>query len=84
MALTFRRGELIWTVSEQYNEHDLAWNIDVVRQGAQGRWVRQRHRYDGQAATLYFLGERALTDEEFRAARAASTPFDVDAWKDRA
>ena len=81
LALTLRRGELVWVVDERYDEPHTTWFIDAVRLGAQGRWVRQRHRYDGQARTLYFLGERALSDQEFRAARTSGTPFEVAAWQ---
>jgi hypothetical protein len=70
-------GELVWVTTERYDEPQTMWYLDVVRLGAQGRWVRMRHRYDAQAETLYFLGESPLTDAEFRAARQNGTPFDV-------
>lgn len=81
LALTLGRDELVWSVAERYDEANTTWYIEIVRQGAQGRWVRQRHRYDAQAGTLYFLGERALSDEEFRNARRAGTPFDAARWQ---
>lgn len=71
IALVLRRDEHVWIADERFDEAALIWHIDLVRQGANGRWVLQRHRYDGQANVLYYLGERALTDEEFRAARSA-------------
>jgi hypothetical protein len=79
LAHTLSRDELVWTASERYDDPSTTWFIEVVRQGAQGRWVRQRHKYDAQAATLYFLGESALGDEEFRQARRAGQAFDVAA-----
>jgi hypothetical protein len=81
LAHVLRLGELVWIVEERYDAPTTTWDIDAVRLGAQGRWVRQRHRYDGQAQTLYFLGERALSDQEFRKARQSGTPFDVAAWQ---
>jgi hypothetical protein len=76
-------GELVWVAAERYDDEQTMWQLDVVRLGAQGRWVRMRHRYDAQAETLYFLGESALSDEEFRRARQSGTPFDVAAWQAR-
>lgn len=70
-------GELVWLLSERYDEAQTTWYIDAARLGAQGRWVRTRHRYDGQAETMYYLGESALSDAEFRAVRRSSQPFDV-------
>lgn len=81
LAHRLNPAEAVWTVSERYDEAQTAWDLDVVRLGAQGRWVRMRHRYDAQAETLYFLGERALSDEELRAARSSGTPFDVAGWQ---
>ncbi|MFO7169039.1 MAG: hypothetical protein DIU80_013540 [Chloroflexota bacterium] len=83
LARVLRRGELVWIVEERYDAPHTTWYIDAVRLGAQGRWVRQRHRYDAQAETLYFLGERPLSDQEFRAARQNGTLFDVAAWQDQ-
>ena len=83
LALTFDRTELVWLVGERYDPTTPAWIIDVVRQGASGRWMRQRHRFDEQAKVLYYLGESALSDEEFRAARRSGTIFPVAEWQDR-
>ncbi|HWQ12782.1 MAG TPA: hypothetical protein VNL77_08280 [Roseiflexaceae bacterium] len=81
LAHILRRDELVWVVSERYDEAKTTWDIDIVRQGAQGRWMRQRHRYDAQAGTLYFLGEAALSDEEFRSSRRSGTRFEVGALR---
>ena len=83
LALTFRRSELVWLAAEQYDPTTPAWNIDVVRQGAAGRWIRQRARFDEQAQVLYYLGETSLSDAEFRAARQKGTIFPVAEWQDR-
>ena len=83
LAQTFRRSELVWLLSERYDPVTPSWLIDIIRQGAMGRWVRQRYRFDEQAEVLYFLGESALRDDEFRAARRAGTIFPVPEWQDR-
>ena len=83
LALTFRRSEMVWLVGERYDPTTPAWNIDVVRQGATGRWVRQRSRYDEQAKVLYYMGESALSDAEFREARKSAAVFPVADWQDR-
>src|SRR5262245_19133411 len=83
-ALTFRRSEMVWLVGERYDPTTPAWNLDVVRQGATGRWVRQRFRYDEQAKVLYYMGESALGDAEFRDARRSGAVFPVADWQDRA
>jgi hypothetical protein len=82
-ALTIRRSELIWLLQEQYDPSTPAWNIDVARMGANGRWVRHRTRFDEQAQVLYFLGETPLSDTEFRAARKQGQIFPVAEWQDR-
>ncbi len=74
-------AEKIWIVREQFHPHEIFWDLDIVRQGAQGDWVRQRYRYDGQSETIYYLGESALSVAEFRAARKSLPRFDVVAWK---
>ena len=71
----FRPGELIWLLSERYNSAAGAWDIDILRQGAAGRWVRQRYRFDTQDEVLYFLGESSLTDDQFREARRSGRLF---------
>jgi len=83
LALTFRRSDMVWLVAETYDPTTPAWNIDVVRQGATGRWVRQRSRFDEQAQVLYYLGETPLDDAEFRAVRQKYPVFPVAEWQDR-
>ena len=77
LAQTFRRTEMAWLVAEKYDPSTPAWNLDVVRQGATGRWVRQRTRFDEQAQILYYLGETPLTDAQFREMRRTHAPFPV-------
>lgn len=84
MARTFNGNELVWLMQERYDPTTPAWNIDVVRQGALGCWMRQRYRFDEQAEVLYWLGESALSDAEFRAARRNGKLFPVAEWQDRA
>jgi len=84
LAQTFRRSELVWLVEERYDPTTPAWNIDVMRQGMNGRWVRQRFRFDEQAQVLYYMGEMPLSDAEFRAARKQSPIFPIAEWQDRA
>jgi hypothetical protein len=84
LALTFRRSEMVWLVGERYDPTTPAWYLDVVRQGATGRWVRQRFRYDTQARVLYYMGESVLTDAEFRDIRKSGAVFPVADWQDRA
>ena len=83
IAQTFRRNELVWLVEERYDPTTPAWNIDMVRQGAAGRWVRQRGRFDEQAQVLYYMGETPLSDAEFRAVRKQGQIFPVAEWQDR-
>ena len=83
LARTFRRNELVWLMGERYDPSTPAWLLDIVRQGAMGRWVRQRYRFDEQAQVLYFLGERALSDAQFRAARREGTIFQVSDLQDQ-
>jgi hypothetical protein len=52
-----------------------------VRQGTAGRWVRQRTRFDQQANVLYYLGETALSDAEFRAVRSKYQRFPISEWQ---
>ena len=83
LALTMRRSELVWLMDERYDRTTPAWNLDVVRQGANGRWVRQRARFDEQAQVLYYMGETPLSDAEFRTARQQGQIFPVAEWQDR-
>ena len=84
IALILRRSELVWMLEERYDPTTPAWNIDMARMGANGRWVRQRSRFDEQAQVLYFMGETPLSDAEFRAARKQGQIFQVAEWQDRA
>ncbi len=84
LALTFRRSDMVWLVAETYDPTTPAWNIDFVRQGAIGRWVRQRSRFDEQAQVLYYLGETPLSDAEFRAVRQKYPVFSVAELQDKA
>jgi hypothetical protein len=83
LALTLRRSELLWLMQERYDPTTPAWNLDVVRQGANGYWVRQRARFDEQAEVLYYMGETPLSEAEFRAARKQGQIFPVAEWQDR-
>jgi hypothetical protein len=83
LALTLRRNEMALLAGETYDPTTPAWNIDVIRPGAMGRWVRQRSRFDEQAHVLYYLGETSLSDAEFRAARRTAPVFDIATWQDR-
>jgi hypothetical protein len=83
LALTLRRSELVWLMQERYDPTTPAWNLDVVRQGANGSWVRQRARFDEQAQVLYYMGETPLNEAEFRAARKQGQMFPVAEWQDR-
>jgi hypothetical protein len=78
LARTFRRNERVWLVGQRYDAQLPGWLVDIVRQGANGRWVRQRHMFDESAKILHFRGESALSDAEFRLARREGTPFPFD------
>ena len=80
LARTLRANEIVWVVAERYDPVTPAWNLDFVRQGATGRWVRQRSRFDEQAQVLYYLGETPLTDEQFREVHRAFQPFPTAEW----
>lgn len=75
ITATFRKGERIWLLKEQHNPEIPAWDIDILRPGLSGRWMHQRYRYDTIAGVLYFFGEHALSDAEFREARRNAKPF---------
>lgn len=70
LTATLHDDELTWLVEERFNDQEATWYLGVVRMGANGRWMRQRYRFDAQSQTLYYLGERALSDAEFRDARS--------------
>jgi hypothetical protein len=82
LARTFRRGDLAWLVGTRYDPVGPGWLIDIVRQGATGRWVRQRHMFDEAAQILHYRGESVLGDAEFRAARREGTIFPMAEWQD--
>jgi hypothetical protein len=75
MARTFRDNERVWLVGTRYDPVLPGWLVDIVRQGATGRWVRQRYLFDESAKILHFRGESALSDAEFRLARSQGMPF---------
>ncbi len=79
LATAFKAHELVWLVHEQYDAANNAWIVDVVRQTLQGRWMRQRYRYDGLNRVIYFLGERVVSDQDLRELRRTGTVFPVDA-----
>ena len=83
LARILRRSEMAWLVGETYDPTTPAWNLDLVRQGAAGRWVRQRSRFDEQAEVLYYLGETPLSNAEFRAVRQKYPVFPVAEWQSR-
>lgn len=83
LALTFRNNEMAWLVGERFDPVTPSWLLDVVRQGATGRWVRQRSRFDIQAQVLYYLGETPLSDAEFREIRRNAQVFQVAEWQNQ-
>ena len=83
LARTFRRNERVWLVDTRYDPVGPGWLIDIVRQGAAGRWVRQRYMFDEAAQVLHYRGESTLGDAEFRLARKQSQIFPVAEWQDR-
>ena len=78
LARTFRRNERVWLAATRYDSVLPGWLIDIVRQGAAGRWVRQRYLFDEAAQIFHFRGESALSDAEFRRARHEGAPFPTD------
>jgi hypothetical protein len=84
LARIFRRGERVWLLGTRYDPVTPGWLIDIVRQGAAGRWVRQRHMFDEAAQVLHYRGESTLGDAEFRAARRDGSIFPVAEWQDQA
>lgn len=79
LARTFRAGELVWLLDERYEPMMPGWDINILRQGTNGRWMHQRYRFDAQSDVLYFMGEDALSDAEFRAMRRARALFPLAA-----
>jgi hypothetical protein len=81
LAKSFRAQEQVWLVGQTFDEPHTSWQLDVVRRGPMGRWVLQRYRFDAQAETLYFSGERFIEGSELSSIRASGSPFDVAAWQ---
>ena len=81
-ARLLRRDEQVWLLTERYDAELTNWYLDLLRTGGGGHWVRQRYRYDGQAETIYYIGESTLDDAAFRAARGKAIPFAVAALQD--
>ncbi len=77
LAKTFFQGELVWLLDERNEPVMPAWDMNILRQGAAGRWMHQRYRFDAQSDILHFLGEDALSDAEFREMRRKGTRFPV-------
>lgn len=71
----FRPDELVWLVDEQFKPVDTTWRVDMVRQGLQGAWMRQRFRYDVPSGVIYFLGERPLSEAELATVRRTGKLF---------
>ncbi len=78
LAMAFKPHELVWLVHEQYDTAHNAWIVDVVRQTIEGRWMRQRYRYDGLNRVIYFLGEHPVSDDDLTELRRTGTVFPVD------
>ncbi len=79
LATIFQHDELVWIIDEVFNAHDIAWNIDILRQGDAATWVQARYRYDAQADVIHYRGERALSSTEFRTARQQGRAFTAHA-----
>ncbi|MBU6334456.1 MAG: hypothetical protein KGS47_08635 [Chloroflexi bacterium] len=69
LASLWRSGEHVWSIHEEVDASGTTWRMDIVRQGSAGAWVCQRYRYDAEADTVYYIGERALSSDEFHNAR---------------
>jgi hypothetical protein len=82
LARTLRRGQRVWLLGTRYDPITPGWLLDIVRQGAAGRWVRQRYMFDEAAQVLHYRGESTLSDAEFRAARRDGSIFSVAEWQD--
>ena len=70
------RGERVWLLGTRYDPIGPGWLIDIMRQGAAGRWVRQRYMFDEAAQVLHYRGESTLGDAEFRTARREGSIFE--------
>jgi hypothetical protein len=83
LARTLGRNAHVWLVGTRYDPVGPGWLLDIVRQGAIGRWVRQRYMFDEAAQVLHYRGETPLSNAEFHAARREGTLFSVAEWQDR-
>jgi hypothetical protein len=77
LAHNLRPGEQAWLANEAYDAHHTTWLLDIARRGQMGSWVRQRYRYDAQSETLYFMGERMISQAELAQARSSGTRFPI-------
>ncbi len=80
LARTLRNDELVWMVAERFDAANTFWTFDIARRAADGRWFRQRYRFDGQANVLYFMGESSLSDAEFREMRRNGSVIPIAEW----
>lgn len=71
----FRDNETTWLLEEQYNAQDAVWRLDFLREGEQGRWMRQRYKYDVLRGVVFFMGESPIPDEQLRQLRRAGRRF---------
>lgn len=53
-------GEQIWLLEEHYDPEQETWRIDILRQESQGKWLRQRYRYDTINRNVYYAGSRPV------------------------
>lgn len=83
LSHSFPATEQIWMVDQSYDAAHTSWQLDILRRGAMGHWVRQRYRFDGQAETIYFLGDRTLSAAEASTARTAGIAFPVAEWQNK-
>lgn len=75
LATMFKDGERVWLACETYDPQANAWLLDVVRQVEQGRWMRQRFRYDVPTGVIFFFGIRPVSDEELASLRHEASVF---------
>ncbi len=69
LSAILKEGETAWRVSETYDDIEKTWNVDIIRMGPQGLWMKQRYKYDVLTGVFYFFGQRPLDDEEFATLR---------------
>lgn len=60
---------LVWIVEEQFVQNGPTWQVTLVCQGLQGRWMRRRYRYDIPSGTLHFTGEEPISEADLAMAR---------------